>query len=84
MLRIRFFAAIRERLGRSSFDLDLPAGVGDVASLVQHLDASALPGCASVLMADNTLVAVNRSVAGMTASLSGDDEIAFYPPVTGG
>lgn len=84
MLRIRFFAAIREKLGRSSLDLGLPPGVSDVASLVRHLDATELPGCASVLMADNTLVAVNRSVAGATACLSGNEEIAFYPPVTGG
>ena len=84
MLRIRFFAAIREKLGRSSLDLVMPADVSDVGSLVRHLDATVLPGCAAVLMADNTLVAVNRSVAGMTALLSGDDELAFYPPVTGG
>jgi molybdopterin converting factor small subunit len=55
-----------------------------VESLVRHLDQTVLPGCAYTLLADNTLVAVNRSVSARAARVSDGDEIAFYPPVTGG
>jgi len=51
---------------------------------VQHLDQAIMPGCAAVLLADNTLVAVNRSVVSLTGRVADGDEIAFYPPVTGG
>ncbi len=84
MLHIRFFAAIREKTGRSSLDIDAAPGIVDVATLVQHLDEAVMPGCAAVLFADNTLIAVNRFVASMTAPVGDGDEIAFYPPVTGG
>lgn len=84
MLRIRFFAAIRENIGRSTLELPRPTGVSDIASLVRHLDATVLPGCAALLLADNTLVAVNREVAAAADAVADNDEIAFYPPVTGG
>ncbi len=84
MLRIRFFAAIREKLGRSTLEVEPHPGVSDVFSLVQHLNDAVLPGCAAVLLADNTLIAVNRTLAGASAAVSDGDEIAFYPPVTGG
>lgn len=84
MLRIKFFAAIREKIGRSALDIDAVPHVTNVASLVEHLDEAVMPGCAAVLLADNTLIAVNRSVVSLTASVADGDEIAFYPPVTGG
>jgi sulfur-carrier protein len=84
MLRIRFFAAIREKTGRAALELAVPEGVVDVATLIAHLDRVVLPGSAATLLAENTLVAVNRSVCGVNAPISDGDEIAFYPPVTGG
>ena len=84
MLRIRFFAAIREKTGLSSMEVAAAPGVVDVQSLVRHLDQTVLPGCAHTLLADNTLVAVNRSVSARATRVSDGDEIAFYPPVTGG
>ena len=60
------------------------AGCSSVAGLVAELDAGPLPGCAHTLLADNTIVAVNRTVAGATSALSDGDEVAFFPPVTGG
>lgn len=84
MLHIKFFAAIREKTGRSALDIGTVPAVTNVASLVQHLDEAVMPGCAAVLLADNTLIAVNRSVVSLTAPVADGDEIAFYPPVTGG
>lgn len=84
MLTLRFFASIRERLGCAELAVPFDPDRAHIAGLVERLDAHELPGCAPVLLADNTVVACNRSVCGRDATLSDGDEIAFYPPVTGG
>ena len=84
MLRLRFFASIRERLGRGTLELPFTPQCTDVDALISLLDAGALPGCAAWLRMPNTLVAVNRAVTDRGAALADGDEIAFYPPVTGG
>jgi sulfur-carrier protein len=84
MLQLRFFASIRERLGRGALELAHDPACADVDALIARLDAAELPGCAQWLRAPNTLVAVNRVVADRAAALRDGDEIAFYPPVTGG
>ncbi len=84
MLQLRFFASIREHLGTGELRQPFAADCASVASLVQTLDAGPLPGCARWLLVDNTIVAVNRVVAHPGHQLCDGDEIAFYPPVTGG
>lgn len=84
MLRVRFFASIRERLGRAELAVAFAPECADVAALVAHLDRVALPGSAALLGAPNTLVAVNQVLAERGSALVDGDEIAFYPPVTGG
>lgn len=84
MLRVLFFASIRERLGHASLSLEPSAECSSVQDLIRRLDAQEIPGCAALLEADNTLIAVNREVVGAQYALADGDEIAFYPPVTGG
>jgi molybdopterin synthase sulfur carrier subunit len=83
MLRVLFFASIRERLGRRELALACDAGCASIAGLVARLE-SELPGCAALLLAEKTIVAVNREVVTREQALRDGDEIAFYPPVTGG
>ena len=84
MLRVRFFATIREQLGRASLELPFAVACARVEGLIEWLDTTGLPGCGAALRAPNTLVAVNQVVAGREAALADGDEVAFYPPVTGG
>ena len=84
MVRVRFFASIRERLGRNELTCVDGSVCVDVAALIRYLDSSALPGCAAVLGAAGTLVAVNQELASDESPLADGDEVAFYPPVTGG
>ncbi len=84
MIRVCFFASIRERLGIAAVELPFDVALRDVASLVRALDSGVIAGAANVLLADNTLVALNRSIAGPGSLVSDGDEVAFYPPVTGG
>jgi molybdopterin converting factor subunit 1 len=83
MLRVLFFASIRERLGRREATLAFDEGCANLAGVVQRLEHE-LPGCAVLLLDTRTIVAVNREVVGRDQRVRDDDEIAFYPPVTGG
>ena len=84
MLRIQYFASIRETLGRSEEELELPAQVGSVQNLIDHL-LSINPSFQRVFSAQNkVLVAVNQTVFDLDHPLSENDEVAFFPPMTGG
>jgi len=83
MLKIHYFASVREQLAKGSESLALPSGVATVAELVDYLvnsDATNAP----LADARQVLVAVNQSVSGRDHPLQGDEEVAFFPPVTGG
>lgn len=84
MLRILYFAWLRDRLGRSGETVPLPAGVDSVADLIGQLRARG--GAYADVFARPELirVAVNQSFATNAATIAANDEIAFFPPVTGG
>ena len=83
-VKVLFFASLREQLGTAGEDMDLPAGVGSVAALRSHLRQRG--GAWELALADGKLVraAVNQDMAPPTAVLKAGDEVAFFPPVTGG
>ena len=75
-ITVKFFASLRERVGRDEASLDA-SGV----STAQEVWAATSNGLA---MPANTLVAVNMEYAGADATVQDGDEVAFFPPVTGG
>lgn len=84
MLSVHYFASIREAIGRSSESLELPSSSGTVQGLIDHL-VGRDPDAFSVLTDDSkVLVAVNQTVVGREHQLQGNEEVAFFPPMTGG
>lgn len=83
-MKLRYFAWLRTRIGRGEETLDPPAEIVTVAALVAWL-ATLGPGYAAAL-ADTKLVrvAVNQDYAGPDHPVRPGDEIALFPPVTGG
>ncbi|WP_207061701.1 molybdopterin converting factor subunit 1 [Motiliproteus sp. SC1-56] len=78
-----FFASIREQLGTDAETLELAAELNTVQALIDHLRTRGEPW-ASVLAAEQLLVAVNQEMAERSAVIKSGDEVAFFPPVTGG
>ena len=83
-VKVLYFASVREKLGKDAEDLDLPADVATVAGLRSHLRARG--GAWAEAMADGKLLraALNQDMAQPTAAIKAGDEVAFFPPVTGG
>ena len=82
-VKILYFASLREAVGCSGEELELPAGVGTVAALRSHLAARG-EGWQALAAGRNVRAALNQKMAAADAALDGGDEVAFFPPVTGG
>lgn len=81
MIKIRFFAAIKERLGKEEMLLDLPEG--SVADIIKAIERD-LPNAGETLQSFKTMIAVNHTMADMRTSVKDGDEVAFIPPFSGG
>ncbi|MCE9641579.1 MAG: molybdopterin converting factor subunit 1 [Betaproteobacteria bacterium] len=84
MVTVVYFARLREALGKPSEQLALPADVRDLAGLRRLLMSRG--GAWSDELADSKPVraAVNQDMAHGETPVRDGDEIAFFPPVTGG
>jgi len=83
-LTILYFAWLRERTGMSEETVTPPAGVDTVGDLVTWLAARS-PGHASAFANRRTIrCAVNQDFADPAMRVRPGDEVAFFPPVTGG
>jgi molybdopterin synthase sulfur carrier subunit len=83
-LKLLFFARLREDLGTSLEELTLPADVGTVAALRAHLLARGGAWATALAHGRALRVSVNHEMADPTTPVKPGDEIAFFPPVTGG
>jgi len=83
-LKLRFFAKLREDLGTPAEDLILPVGVTTVGDLRAHLTARGGAWATALAPGRALGIAVNQEKAQPSTSIKADDEIAFFPPVTGG
>ena len=83
-LRVLYFAGIRERVGCDSETLEPQSPVASVAELRAMLVARGEAWREALEGTRNLRVAVNQSMAGPDTALSSGDEVAFFPPVTGG
>jgi len=83
-VKLLFFASLREQLGTSAEEIELPGGVSTVAGLREHLKSRG--GAFEKAFGQKTVVrvAVNQDMVQPTARIKGGDEVAFFPPVTGG
>ena len=83
-LRILYFAWLRERTGSAEEAVTAPDGVATVGALVSWLRERG-PGYAAAFANPRTVrCAVNQEFATPETPVAPGDEVAFFPPVTGG
>ena len=83
MIKLVFLASIRERLGCDQREFELPEAPLSVAALVELLAAEGA-SWQQALQDDKVLVAINQQMSRADALVNDGDEVAFFPPVTGG
>ena len=84
MVTLLYFASLRESLGCSREQLPLPSGTATVASLVEQLRSRDTPWTEAFASGKTWRVAVNQQMADLATPVKPGDEVAFFPPVTGG
>ncbi len=83
-LSILYFAWLRERVGMAEETISPPASVATVADLVTYLANLDHRHAAAFKDRDTVRCAVNHEFADIATILRSGDEVAFFPPVTGG
>ena len=84
MIKVLYFASLRDTLGTHAEELVLPDGVADMAGLKAVLGRRGGVWGEAFGTGESVMMAVNQEAANPQTPLGDGDEVAFYPPVTGG
>lgn len=83
-IRILYFALLRDAIGRAQEELDVPEDVTTVAALREWLLRRGEAYESALGNARRVRAAVNQEMAEPDDAVKAGDEVAFFPPVTGG
>ncbi len=83
-MKIRYFAWVRERVGKPEEDIELPAGVTTVGQLMEWLAGRGEEYAYAFENRATIRAAIDRTHVRPDAALGAAREIAFFPPMTGG
>ena len=84
MIKIKYFAKLSENLGTKAEEIESGDQPGNVEGVIQLLIDRGEPWTTEFGAETKFLVAVNHEMCGRDTSLQEGDELAFFPPVTGG
>ncbi len=82
-MKILFFASLRERLQCDQETFNDITGISTAQDVVDRLSERGAPWD-TALENGKILVSINQEMASLNSAVNADDEIAFFPPVTGG
>ncbi len=83
-MKVLYFAWLRQRIGQREETIELPDGVSDVSGVVDLLRGRSDAHARALANMDAVRVAVNKEFAEMSTAVKSGDELALFPPVTGG
>jgi molybdopterin synthase sulfur carrier subunit len=84
MVTILYFARLKEALGTGREELALPQGVANLGGLRESLAGRGGAWARELSESKSIKAAVNQEIARPDTPLRDGDEVAFFPPVTGG
>lgn len=84
MIELRYFARVREALGLDREQLEWKPDVDRVSTLITHLCRDRDARWNEILHQENLLISINHTMVEPDHLVADGDEVAFFPPVTGG
>ncbi len=83
-VKVLYFALLRDAMGLSEERVEVPESVRTVGALRDWLMSRGEPSAGALSNSRRVRAAVNQDMVDMGAAISDGDEVAFFPPVTGG
>ncbi|MDB5598269.1 MAG: molybdopterin converting factor subunit 1 [Xanthobacteraceae bacterium] len=83
-MKLRYFAWVRERVGRGEEEIALPADIGTVNDLMSWLAGRGEEYAHAFENPKIIRAAIDRNHVRPDTAIAGAQEIAFFPPMTGG
>jgi molybdopterin synthase sulfur carrier subunit len=83
-VKLRYFAWVRERIGKPEEEVELPTGIATVAELVAWLSRRGEEYAHAFENPTVVRAAIDQAHVKADAPIAGAREIAFFPPMTGG
>ena len=83
-MKVRYFAWVRERIGKGEEIVEPPAAVATVADLIVWLSGRGEEYAYAFEQSKSIRAAIDRTHVKPDAAIAGAREIAFFPPMTGG
>jgi molybdopterin synthase sulfur carrier subunit len=84
MMRLLYFAWVKEKIGIATEDIDVPANVVTIAELISWLKTRGPEFAHAFERSEVIRAAVDQTHARHDTPIGGAREIAFFPPITGG
>ena len=81
---IKYFSWIKEHLGKSEEQITIPSDITNVDQLINYLNEKETKYNLLFEKKELIKIAVNKTYSSFDTKVSNNDEIAFFPPVTGG
>ena len=83
-MKIIYFSWLKETLGTSEENVMPPASIKNIDNLIKWLSAKSIKHRKVFLKSKNIRCAINRQIVNKSSKIRNKDEIAFFPPFTGG
>ncbi|MEE2970116.1 MAG: molybdopterin converting factor subunit 1 [Pseudomonadota bacterium] len=83
-MQLLYFGWVRIKMGKDRENMDLPDGVANVRDLIEALRDRGAEYEEALNDISMVRVAVNQELTDLDAAVANDDEIALFPPMTGG
>ena len=81
---IKYFSWIKEQIGKSEEQINIPSDITNVNQLINYLNEKDTKYNLLFEKKELIKIAVNKTYSSFDTNVSNSDEIAFFPPVTGG